>query len=79
MAVSKAQLRTLTLLNKKAAHRVYRSGRSAEYVWVHADTHLSLTPTLHRLFTKGYATISPENRDIAVITEKGRAVVVQAA
>jgi hypothetical protein len=83
MAVSKAQLRTLNLLNKQAAHRVYRSqsGRAlgaGDYVWVHADTHVSLTPTLHRLFVSGHATISTESKDIAVITEKGRAIVAYA-
>jgi hypothetical protein len=75
MAVSKAQLRTLRLLNKEPAHRVYRSTRPGDYKWVHEDTHVSLTPTLHRLFTSGYATVSSDNSDMAVITEKGRAIV----
>jgi hypothetical protein len=79
MAISQAQLRTLRLLAKEAAHRVYSARRGREYTWVHADTHLPLTPTLHRLFTSGYATVSPENRDKAVITDKGRALVVQTA
>ncbi len=75
MAVSKAQLRTLELLHKQAARRVYRSDRAGEYSWVHEQSNVSLTSTLHRLFSSGYATVSTDNRDMAVLTEKGRAVV----
>ena len=75
MTISEAQLRTLRLLNNRAAHRVYRSQRAGEYTWTHEDSHIALTPTLHRLFSSGYATVSSDNRDVAVITHKGRAVV----
>jgi hypothetical protein len=40
---------------------------------VHDDTHVRLTGTLHRLFSSGYAMLSPENRNVAVLTAKGRA------
>ena len=75
MTISKAQLRTLRLLNKQAAHRVYRSKRAGDYIWTHEDSRIALTQTLHRLFSSGYATVSNDNRDVAVITQKGRAVV----
>ncbi len=75
MAISEAQLRTLRLLNKKAAHRVYRTERAGDYTWIHEDSCIALTQTLHRLFSSGYATVSNDNRDVAVITQKGRAAV----
>ena len=75
MAISQAQWRTLNLLDKKPAYRVYRSDRADDYSWVHDDTRISLTPTLHRLFSSGYATVSADNRNMAVLTEKGCAVV----
>ena len=75
MAISEAQLRTLRLLNKRPAHRVYRSQRGDDYLWTHEDSRIALTPTLHRLFSSGYATVSSNNRDVAVITQKGCAVV----
>ena len=75
MTISEAQLRTLRLLNNRAAHRVYRSQRADDYTWTHEDSHIALTPTLHRLFSSGYATVSSDNRDVAVITQKGRAMV----
>jgi DNA-binding PadR family transcriptional regulator len=75
MAISQAQWRTLNLLDKKPAYRVYRSDRADDYSWVHDDTHISLTPTLHRLFSRGYAMTSPENRNVAILTEKGREMV----
>ena len=75
MPISQAQLRTLNLLDKKPAYRVCRSDRACDYTWVHDDTHLSLTPTLHRLFSSGCAMLSPDNRNVAVLTEKGRKVV----
>jgi hypothetical protein len=46
---------------------------------VHEQSSVSLTATLHRLFSRGYATVSSTNRDVAVITEKGRAVVAARA
>ena len=75
MAVSKAQLCTLKLLHMGAARRVYRSWRAGDYTWIHEQTDGSITPTLHRLLTSGHAAISPDDDDMAVITEKGRAVV----
>ena len=75
MGISKAQLRTLRLLNKQAAHRVYRSQRAGDYIWTHEDSRIALTQTLHRLFSSGFATVGSDNRDVAVITQKGRAVV----
>jgi hypothetical protein len=42
---------------------------------MHDDTHVRLTSTLHRLFSNGYAMISPDNRNVAVLTEKGPEVV----
>jgi len=75
MTVSHAQLRTLRLLYRKAAYRIHRTHRAGDYTWMHEDTRLPLTPTLHRLFAKGYATVSPENPDAAVLTDKGRDVV----
>jgi hypothetical protein len=55
MTISQAQLRTLSLLHTKPACRVYRSDRAGDYTWVHDDTHVRLTVTLHRLFSSGYA------------------------
>jgi hypothetical protein len=75
MTISQAQLRTLNLLDKKPACRVYRSDRADDYSWMHDDTHVRLTATLHRLFSSGYAMLSPENRNVAVLTEKGREMV----
>jgi len=74
MNISQAQLRTLNLLHKKPACRVYRSDRSCDYTWVHDDADARLTATLHRLFSRGYAMISPENHNVAVLTAKGREV-----
>jgi hypothetical protein len=80
MAISKAQLRTLRLLNRQAAQRVYRSQRSAgEYVWVHEQSSLAVTATLHRLISSGHATLRPDDRDMAVITAKGRAALALVA
>ena len=76
MTITQAQLRTLRLLNSGAAHRVHYPRRSAaDYTWVHEQSSVSLTATLHRLFSRGYATVSADNRDVAVITGKGRAMV----
>ena len=75
MTISQAQWRTLNLLEKKPAYRVYRSDRADDYSWVHDDTRISLTQTLHRLFSSGYAMTYPENRNVAVLTEKGREMV----
>jgi hypothetical protein len=43
---------------------------------VHDDTHVRLTVTLHRLFSSGYAMLSPDNRNVAVLTAKGRATLI---
>ncbi|MBL0403722.1 hypothetical protein JKG68_07080 [Microvirga aerilata] len=75
MTISEAQLRTLRLLNKQAAHRVHRSKRAGDYIWTHEGSRIALTQTLHKLFSSGYATVSNDNRDVAVITQKGRAVI----
>ena len=75
MAITQQQLRTLRLLRKEAARRVYWSHRAHDYTWVHKDAHKPVTTMLHRLFTSGHATLSPTDRNIAVLTEKGRAVV----
>jgi hypothetical protein len=75
MTISEAQLRTLRLLNSGPAYRVYRSRRADDYTWIHEQANISLTSTLHRLFSGGYATVSADNRNMAVLTEKGRAVV----
>ena len=75
MAISKPQLRTLRLLELGAAHRVYRSSRAGDYTWVHEKADRPLTMTLHQLFSSGCATVGHDNRDVAVITEKGRAVI----
>ncbi|ANY77196.1 hypothetical protein BB934_02345 [Microvirga ossetica] len=75
MTISEAQLRTLRLLDQQAAHRVYRSQRADDYTWTHEDSRIALTPTLHRLFSSGYAMLSPGNRNVAILTEKGREVV----
>ncbi len=74
MAITKAQLHTLRLLHKAAAHGVYRSPRAGDYTWKHENAQASLTPTLHRLFIRGYATVSPNDRNMAVLTEKGCAL-----
>jgi hypothetical protein len=79
MTISQAQLRTLSLLHKKPAYRVYRSGRAGDYSWVHDDAHVPLTPTLHRLFSSGCAMISPDNQNVAVLTERGREVLAARA
>jgi hypothetical protein len=76
MTISQAQLRTLGLLHTKPACRVYRSDRAGDYTWVHDDAEVRLTATLHRLFSSGYAMLSPENRNMAVLTAKGRATLI---
>ena len=75
MTISEAQLRTLRLLDQQAAHRVYRSQRADDYTWTHEDSRIALTPTLHRLFSSGYVTVRSDNRNVAILTEKGREVV----
>jgi hypothetical protein len=79
MTISTAQLRTLKLLHKEAAYRVYHSHQAADYTWVHEHTNVPLTRTLHCLFSSGHATVSSDDRDIAIITEKGRALLANAA
>jgi hypothetical protein len=79
MTISKPQLRTLRLLESEPAHRLYRSQRAGDYTWVHEATTVSLTATLHQLFSRGCATVSHDNRDVAVITKKGRSVLAAIA
>ena len=74
MTITKAQLHTLRLLDQAPAHRVYHSPRADDYTWKHENAHAPLTPTLHRLLSSGHATVSDQNRDMVVLTEKGRAV-----
>ena len=74
MTISKAQLHTLRLVDQAAAHRVYRTRRAGDYTWKHEKAHVPVTPTLHRLLSSGHATVSPHDTDMAVLTEKGRAV-----
>ena len=76
MTITQPQLRTLRLLRKEAARRVYWSHRTHDYTWVHKDAQKPVTGTLHRLFCSGHATLSPTDRNMAVLTEKGRAAVI---
>ncbi len=75
MAITQQQLHTLRLLRKEPAHRVYRPHYPDDYSWIHKDAQKPVTGTLHRLFSRGYATVTPNDRNMAVLTEKGRAVV----
>jgi hypothetical protein len=75
MTITRQQLHTLRLLRKEAARRVYWSHRAHDYTWVHKDAQKPVTTMLHRLFTSGHATLSPSDRNMAVLTEKGRAAV----
>jgi hypothetical protein len=75
MTMTRQQLNTLRLLRKEAARRVYRTHRDHDYTWVHKDAPAPVTTMLHRLFISGHATLSPGDRNMAVLTDKGRAVV----
>ena len=75
MTITRQQLNTLRLLRKEAAHRVYYPHHPDDYTWVHKDAQKPVTTMLHRLFISGHATLSPRDRNMAVLTEKGRAVV----
>jgi hypothetical protein len=75
MTITQQQLHTLRLLRKEPARRVYRPHYPDDYSWVHKDAQKPVTGTLHRLFSRGYATVTPNDRNMAVLTEKGRAVV----
>ena len=75
MPITRQQLHTLRLLRKEAACRVYWSHRAHDYTWVHKDAQKPVTTTLHRLFISGHATLSPSDRNMAVLTDRGRAVV----
>ena len=75
MTITRQQLHTLRLLRKEAARRVYWSHRTHDYTWVHEGAQKPVTTMLHRLFTSGHATLSPSDRNMAVLTEKGRAAV----
>ena len=76
MTITQPQLHTLRLLRKEAARRFYWSHRSHDYTWVHKDVQTPITTMLHRLFCSGHATLSPTDRNRAVLTEKGRAAVI---
>ncbi len=75
MTITQQQLHTLRLLRKEPARRVYRPHYPDDYSWVYKDAQKPVTGTLHRLFSRGYATVTPNDRNMAVLTEKGRAVV----
>jgi hypothetical protein len=75
MTMTRQQLNTLRLLRKEAARRVYRTHRDHDYTWVHKDAQAPVTTMLHRLFISGHATLSPGDRNMAVLTDKGRAIV----
>ena len=77
MTITRQQMHTLRLLRKEPARRVYRTHYPDDYTWVHTDAQKPVTGTLHRLFSRGYATLSSNDRNIAVLTERGRAVVVR--
>ena len=75
MTITQQQLHTLRLLRKEPARRVYRPHYPDDYSWVHKDAQKPVTGTLHRLFSRGYATIAPDDRNLAVLTKRGHAVV----
>ncbi len=75
MTITRQQLHTLKLLRKEAARRVYRTHRAHDYTWVHKDAQAPVTTMLHRLFISGHVTLSPSDRNKAVLTDRGRAVV----
>ena len=75
MTITQQQLHTLRLLRKEPARRVNRPHYPGDYTWVHKDAQRPVTGTLHRLFSSGHATLSSNDRNIAVLTEKGRAAV----
>lgn len=75
MTITQQQLHTLRLLCKEPARRVYRPHYPDDYSWVHKDAQKPVTGTLHRLFSRGYATVTPNDRNLAVLTDRGRAVV----
>ncbi len=75
MTITQQQLHTLRLLRKGPARRVYRPDYPDDYSWVHKDAQKPVTGTLHRLFSRGYATVDPNDRNMAVLTDRGRAVV----
>ena len=77
MTITQPQLHTLRLLRKEAARRVYRTQQDKYYTWVHKDAQKPVTKMLHRLFISGYATLSSNDRNMAVLTERGRAVVAR--
>ena len=75
MTITQQQLHTLRLLRQEPARRVYRPHYPDDYSWVHKDAQKPVTGTLHRLFSRGYATVTPNDRNVAVLTDRGRAVV----
>ncbi len=75
MTITRQQLHTLRLLRKEPACQVYRTHRAEYYTWIHKDAQKPITTILHRLFSSGYATLSSNDRNMAVLTDKGRAVV----
>ncbi len=76
MTITRQQMHTLRLLRKEPARRVYRTHYPDDYTSVHTDAQKPVTGMLHRLFSRGYATVTPNDRNMAVLTDKGRAVIV---
>ena len=75
MTMTRQQLNTLRLLRKEPARRVYRPHYPDDYSWVHKDAQAPVTTMLHRLFISGHVALSSSDRNLAVLTERGRAVV----
>jgi hypothetical protein len=75
MTITQQQLHTLRLLRKEPARRVYRPHYPDDYSWVHNDAQKPITATLHRMFSRGYAAVAPNDRNMAVLTDRGHAVV----
>ena len=72
--LSSAQLRTLRLLSEEPAYRLVNSPRQDDYTWIHhGDQERPITRSLHALFVKGHATVTP-CKSKAVITEEGKKV-----
>jgi hypothetical protein len=77
MLVTKAQLRTLQLLQQQPASRIYRSGRPGDYTWGHQQAEMSITATLHKPLVSGHAQLQRGNKDVAILTGKGRSVLME--
>jgi hypothetical protein len=74
MSPTAPQMRTLRLLAQEPALRRHHSPDKGDYTWTHRGTDKPITQNLHSCFIQGWADVD-KDRDIAVITDKGRAVV----